>query len=67
MGHGITANELHELLYSDNTFANMVIFGRIIKLLNGLILPDTAKEALKKTIPRALDENLKAFSLGFGE
>lgn len=63
----LPARDLSVENFGKELFANMVIFGRIIKLLDGLILPDTAKEALKKTIPRALDENLKAFSLGFGE
>ena len=44
----------------------MIIFGKIIRLLDGKIDRQTAKDALMQIIPRFIDDNLKAFDIGFG-
>lgn len=46
-------------------FANMIMYGYIIRHLNGKIGKEQAIEALKQRIPRMIDENIEAFKLGF--
>lgn len=46
-------------------FANMIIYGRIIRLLDGKIDRETAQNALRQIIPRYIEENLRAFDIGF--
>ncbi len=60
----LPARDLAVEKFGREIFANMIIFGRIVKELDGLIEKEAALEALRKSIPRALDENIRAFELG---
>lgn len=46
-------------------FANMIMYGYVIRTLDGLVDKNSAIEALKQRIPRALEENIKAFEIGY--
>ncbi len=61
----ISARDLSVEHFGKELFANMIIYGKIIKALDGKIPEEAATEALKRTIPRALEDNLKAFDLGY--
>lgn len=61
----LPARDLSVKNFGRELFANMIIYGYVIRKMNGLIPEDKAKEALKQTIPRALEENLKAFQIGY--
>ena len=56
----LAARELGKELY-----ANMIMYGYVIRRLNGLVDKKNAIEALKRRIPRALEENVKAFEIGY--
>lgn len=43
----------------------MILYGYLIQKLNGEIDREKAPEAMEQRIPRALEENKKAFELGF--
>lgn len=63
----VPARDLAVENFGKELYANMIIFGKIIKLLDGKIDRQTAQNALKQIIPRFIDDNLKAFDIGFGE
>lgn len=62
----VPARDLSVDNFGKELFANMIIFGKIIRLLDGKIDRQTAKDALMQIIPRFIDDNLKAFDIGFG-
>ena len=62
----VPARELSMQHFGKELFANMIIYGKVISSLNGLISVESAKKALEETIPRAFEDNLKAFDLGYG-
>lgn len=61
----VPARDLSANKFGKELFANMILYGYMIRILNGKIRKEQAIEALKQRIPRALEENLKAFELGF--
>jgi len=61
----IAARDLANEKLGKDIFANMIIFGKIIKFLDGKITREHAIEALKQRIPRMIDENIRAFDIGF--
>ncbi|MGN0649474.1 MAG: 2-oxoacid:acceptor oxidoreductase family protein [Oscillospiraceae bacterium] len=63
----VAARDLSVENFGKELYANMIIYGKIIRLLDGKIDSETAKNALKQIIPRFIDENLRAFDLGFGK
>lgn len=62
----VPARDLAMKHFGKELFANMIIYGKIIDSLDGLIPVEDAKDALKEIIPRAIEENLEAFDLGYG-
>ena len=61
----IPARKLSMEHFGKELFTNMIIYGKVIRSFNGLISVEAAKNALVETIPRAIDDNLKAFDLGY--
>ena len=61
----ISARELSAEHFGKELFANMILYGYLIQKLNGKIDREKALEAMEQRIPRALEENKKAFELGF--
>ena len=46
-------------------FANMIVYGKLIALLDGKISKENARQALRSVMTRKTEENLKAFEIGF--
>ncbi|HEY8889138.1 MAG TPA: 2-oxoacid:acceptor oxidoreductase family protein [Clostridium sp.] len=61
----IPARDLAVEKLGNDIFANMILFGKIIKFLDGKITRELAIEALKQRIPRMIDENIRAFDIGY--
>lgn len=61
----LPARDLAVENFGNELFANMIIYGRLIKLLNGRISGENAVGALRERIPRFVEENLKAFDMGY--
>lgn len=61
----VPARNLSAEHFGKELFANMIMYGYIIRRLNGKISKEQAIEALKQRIPRSLEENIKAFELGY--
>ena len=61
----IPARELSAEHFGKELSANMILYGYLIQKLNGEIDREKAPEAMEQRIPRALEENKKAFELGF--
>ena len=61
----IPARDLSAEHFGRELFANMIIYGCLIRRLKGKIDKAKAVEALKQRIPRAIEENIRAFELGY--
>ncbi len=61
----IKARDLAVKNLGNELFANMIVYGRLIKLLEGRISREHAVSALLERIPRFVEENRKAFDIGF--
>lgn len=61
----IPARDLAVKRFGNDIFANMIVYGKIIKFLDGKIQKEHAIEALKQRIPRMIDENIIAFDIGY--
>lgn len=61
----IPARELSAEHFGKELSANMILYVYLIQKLNGKIDREKALEAMEQRIPRALEENKKAFELGF--
>lgn len=61
----VPARNLSAEKFGKELFANMILYGYIVRFLDGKIGKEQAVEALKQRIPRALEENLEAFETGF--
>lgn len=61
----VPARNLSAEKFGKELFANMILYGYIVRLLDGKIGKEQAIEALKQRIPRSLEENLHAFELGY--
>lgn len=61
----IPARELSAEHFGKELSANMILYGYLIQKLNGEIDREKALEAMEQRIPCALEENKKAFELGF--
>jgi 2-oxoglutarate ferredoxin oxidoreductase subunit gamma len=46
-------------------FANMIVYGKLIALLDGKISKENARQALRSVLTRKTEENLNAFEIGF--
>lgn len=61
----IPARKLSAEHFGKELSANMILYGYLIQKLNGKIDREKAPEVMEQRIPRALEENKKAFELGF--
>lgn len=61
----VPARELAVEKLGNELFANMILFGKLVRHLEGKISKDNAIKALKQKIPRFIDENVKAFEIGY--
>ena len=51
--------------FGTELYANMIMYGYVVAALNGRIDKEKAIEALKQRIPRAIEENIRAFEMGY--
>ena len=61
----VAARDLAVEKVGKELFANVIILGYIIRKLDGLIDYDSAVSALTEIMPRAHEENRKAFDIGY--
>jgi 2-oxoglutarate ferredoxin oxidoreductase subunit gamma len=61
----VPARDLAIEKLGNSLFANIIIYGKIIKFLDGKIKKEHAIDALKQRIPRFIDENIMAFDIGY--
>lgn len=61
----IAARDLAVEKVGKELFANVIILGYIIRKLDGLIDYESAVNALTEIMPRAHEENRKAFDIGY--
>lgn len=61
----VSARNLSAEHFGRELFANMIIYGYIVRRLEGKIDKEKAIEALKQRIPRSIEENIRAFELGY--
>jgi len=61
----LPARDLAVSRLGGHLFANMIVYGRLVALLDGRISKENARAALRSVLTRKTGENLQAFEIGF--